>query len=184
MKTLVIILILAFSVSISNAQEVIQLKEAKVNFNPLSKVDGPIKQISVKVAENVPGEFEKNPIAFVQKNFDITPYLTQTTEEQFDSYQVTFKTRKGHLLADFDQEGNLLKTSQKFENIVLPKELSSQLYKDHKGWAMVKNRVVAHGKQDKMDKAVYKVTIQNGKQKKNLKFEVTPQTRSAIVAVN
>lgn len=184
MKTLVIILILAFSVSVSNAQEVIELNEAKVGFNPLSKIEGPIKQISIKIAEDVPGEFEKDPIAFVKARFDISPYLIKTTEEEFDSYQVTFKSTKGVLIADFDKEGNLVKTTQKFENILLPSELRKQLYKDHKGWAMVKNKFVAKGKMDKIDKAVYRLTIQNGKQKKNLKFEVTPETGSTIVAVN
>lgn len=184
MKTLVIILILAFSASISHAQQVIELNEAKVGFNPLSGIDGPVKQISVKISESVPGEFEKDPIAFVKSNFDISPYLAQTPNEQFYSYQVTFKTRKGHLMADFDDKGNLVKTSQKFENIVLPLDLSKQLYRDHKGWEMVKNKVVAHGKKDKIDKAVYRVTMQNGKQKRNLKYEVAPETSDAIVAVN
>lgn len=184
MKTLVIILILAFSVSISNAQEVIELNEAKVAFNPLSGLDGPVKQISIKIAENAPGEFEKDPIAFVNNHFDISPYLSQIPGEEFYAFQVTFKTRKGHLIADFNGDGKLVKTSQKFENILLPYELQKQLYRDHKGWSMVKNKVVARGNEDKIDKAVYKITMQNGRQKKNLKYEVTPETGSTIVAVN
>ncbi len=184
MKTLVIILILAFSASVSHAQEVIELNEAKVGFNASTVLDGPTKKISVKISENLPGEFERNPIAFVNSRFDITPYLSQNSKDEFYSYQVTFKTRKGQLQADYDKEGNLVKTVQNFDNIILPYDLAQKLYKEHKGWAMVKNNMVANGKKDKIDKAVYRVTMKNGNKKRNLKFDVVPSSNNAVVSIN
>lgn len=121
MKTLFIYLVLVMWAGVVQAQEITELKEAKVGFAPLSSEvirDG--NNFSFNVKETYTGEFEANPIAFMTAYFDIHNFINEVQKEEYDGYQVTFRSKKGHLKADFDEKGNLEKTSERFKNIVLP----------------------------------------------------------------
>ena len=86
------------------------------------------------------------------------------------SYDVGLQSLKGALMANFDRNGVLLTTAQKFKNIPLPLAISRLLVKDHKGWAMTKNSYVASGKGDVLNKELYRITLKNGKNTQNIKI--------------
>lgn len=183
MKTLFIYLVLVIWAGVSQAQEITELKEAKVGFAPLSSEvirDG--NQFSFIVKESYAGDFEANPLAFMEANFDIHNFITVLKGEKFDSFQVTFSSKKGHLLADFDKHGNLGTTSERFKNIFLPASLREQLYKDHKGWKMVKNVRVTRGENGMVDKEFYRITLRNGDQRKTLKIDGITAERSEVAS--
>src|SRR5690606_35848752 len=95
---------------------------------------------AVKIKENSVGEFEKNPMAFMHKNFNINQFLNEIGDRGYDIYQVVFKSRKGALNAEYNKEGALLSANLKFTNVVVPYELQRKLYQDYKGWEMVKTQ--------------------------------------------
>ena len=180
MKTLIISTVLVLFAGFSQAQ-IIELEEARVSFSPVSLIDE--NSFSVSVLENYAGEFEKDPLVFMKNNFDIEEFISQLQDEDYESYLVSFRSRKGELRAEFDKVGNLLATNLRFENILLPRDICHQLYRDHKGWTMVKNVHIASGKKDVVNKNFYRITMKNGKEKKNLKIEASKEIRTAMVGL-
>ena len=114
----------------------------------------------------------------MRSNLDITAMLKELAKENFVSYQVTFRSSKGYLAAEFDKNGELQRTSQKFKNIALPSALRSELYSSNKGWTMVSNKYVASGKGEFLDKEIYKIRLENANQKRTVKLD--PRTISRV----
>src|SRR5690606_32036884 len=106
MKKHIIILVLTLMTAATQAQNVIELKEATLNYSPLTYdivEHGNI--FAMKIKENSVGEFEKNPMAFMQKNFNIHQFINEIGDRGYDTYQVVFKSRKGALNAQYDKAG-------------------------------------------------------------------------------
>ena len=180
MKTLIISLILILFAGLSQAQ-VIELSEAKIGFEPVALEKENSFRLNVK--ENYVGEFEKNPLVFMENNFDIKTFINRVKNDKYNSYRVSFRSKKGFLNVEFDEEGNLLKTSQKFTNVRLPGKIYEQLYRDFKGWVLAKTVHVASGKPGKPDRDVYHITLKKGNKKESLKIKANP-TAAYTVAQN
>jgi len=182
MKTLFISLLLIAVTSFGNAQE-IELDEAEVRLETnKSKFVKSGDGFTYAVTEKHSGEFEKDPIAFMRSNLDITAMLDELAEENFVTYQVTFRSSKGYLAAEFDKNGQLQRTSQKFKNIALPSALRSELYSSNKGWTMVSNKYVASGKGEFLDKEIYKIRLENANQKRTVKLDPTTISRVSVAS--
>ncbi len=168
MKPMMILLLILCWISNVEAQEVTQLDEARVTFSPEVSVVTDLDNVELKVKESYPGHFSENPIRFMQENFDIKELLSAIDTKDFDEIQVSFINRKGHLKATFDKDGYLLGTSQQFKNIALPRNVREQLYNENKGWSMIKNKYVASGKSDMIQKEKYRIRLSNGDKKKSI----------------
>ena len=169
MKALTIMLLLCF-IGNAQAQKVIQLSEARVNYSPEMKLTGNLDNLEIKVKEDYAGQFSQNPIKFMEDNFNIHDLIGSLDAKSYDQFDVKFKSNKGYLMASFDKNGELIRTSQKFRDIALPNELSQQLVRDFKGYSMVKNKYVASGKGNTITKQHYLITLKNGKDKQNVKL--------------
>lgn len=184
MRTLIVLLLLVGLVSTSQAQEITELEEAKVSFAPNAvKIYSNLDSYTFHVTEDYAGEFADNPIAFMKENFDIKTFISAINNDSYEEYLVTFKSSKGYLEANYDKEGTLVETSQRFKDIVLPLNVRRDLYKNHKGWTMVQNKYIASGKSDRIDKEVYKIKLVNGNQKLNVKMDPM-EIRDSEVASN
>ena len=179
MKTLIFSIVLVLCAGFSQAQ-IIQLEETRVSYSPVSLYNG--NQYSVTVLEDYVGEFEKDPLAFMKNNFDIEEFISQVQNEDYEYFLVSFRSRKGELEAKFDKVGDLLNTNLKFTNILLPREINHQLYRDHKGWAMVKNVHIARTSKGDVKKDLYRITLKKGNQKKNLKIDALEDMGMAMVS--
>ena len=177
MKNLLILFLLA-GIATGHAQ-VIQLDEAKVTNTAKILSDGDSRYI---VLEDYNSQFMKNPIGFMKENFDIHLFIEDMEDQGYDFYVVEFRNRKGYLVANFDDRGELLSTSQRFKNIPLPHAISRELVSDYKGWSMTKNLYVASGKGDALDKEQYKITLKNGKSSQTVK--IIPDRPSRGLASN
>src|SRR5690606_38943672 len=109
--------------------------------------------------------------------FNIHEFIGQSLDVPYELYRVEFRNSKGFLVANFNDEGTLLSTYQRFKNIPVPLAIAKELVKDHKGWAMTKNLYIASGKEDALDKELYRISMQNGKSKKNVKIIPDRPTR-------
>ena len=173
MKTLSLFLAFFVGTAIVNAQEVIQLKEAKIGFNPAASEftqDG--NTFTLAVNELHKGDFEKDPIAFLNQNVDMESFLALVKDQKYEQYQVRLQSSKGTLQADFDRDGKLGATVERFENIAIPVPLMAQLLRDHEGWRMVKNVHITKGEKGRVAKEFYKIKLENGKQSKKIKIYV------------
>lgn len=179
MKNVIIYSLLLFWVVSVKAQEVTQLEETKVTFEPfVTDVVSYLDNYSFIVEENYAGEFNKNPINFMKKNFNIKSFIsyldgrkpTDLQKSHYESYQVSFSSNKGYLNAKFSKDGELEGTAQNFKNIVLPLNVRRELYTSYKGWNQVKNTYTASGKRDQIDKELYRIKIKNGNRSQIVKI--------------
>ncbi|MFV8226562.1 hypothetical protein [Christiangramia aquimixticola] len=182
MKTLFFSLLLIAVTAIGHTQE-IELEEAKVGFTPMeAKITRDGDNFTFNIKESYTGEFEKDALGFMQANFDILGFIQETQNEDYDSYLVTFRSGKGYLTADFDKEGNLVKTSQKFENIILPLDVRREVYQANQGWTMTANKYAASGRANLLEKEVYKIKLVNNNQKRTVKLDPKNLGRTSVAS--
>lgn len=170
MKQMVIVLLILWWIGNVEAQVVTQLEEARITYSPGINLVSDLDYVDFQVKESYAGQFSKNPIRFVQENFNIKALLEVLDTEDLDEIQVSFVNRNGFLKATFDKEGNLVKTVQKFKNISLPGDIREQVYKDNKGWSITRNIYVATGKGPMIQKEKYRIRLKNGSKNKNIKI--------------
>ncbi len=189
MKNVFIYSLLLFFVVSVKAQEVTQLEATTVTFEPfVTDVISYLDNNSFIVKENHAGEFTKNPIKFMEQNFDIQNFIsyldkkksTDLQKSHYESYRVTFSSNKGHLEAKFSKDGELTETAQNFKNILVPLNVRRELYTNYKGWNMVKNTYTASGKSDQIDKELYRIKLKNGNKSQIVKI-VPDRMGSGIV---
>lgn len=181
MKTLIFYLVLMLCAGFTNAQEITELKEARVGFAPLTaEVTRSGDDFSYKVTETYAGEFEKDPLLFMENHFDIKNFIAEVKGKDYHTYVVTFRSSKGNLQTNFNRNGELVRSNSKFKNTVLPRNLRHQLYNDHKGWEMIGNIHITNGKNGVVDQNIFKVRLKNGKARKNVIFD-TSMSGIAIV---
>ncbi len=183
MRTLIFSLLLIAVTSFSQAQEITELEEAKVGFAPLdAKITRSGDSFTYTVNESYAGEFTKDAIGFMNANFDINAFIAEFNDGEYDNYLVTLQSSKGFLNADFDKDGNLVKTYQKFKDIVLPLDVRREVYMANKGWTMTQNKYIASGRGELIEKEVYKIKLEDGNKKKSIKID--PRASSTSVASN
>lgn len=185
MKTLFFSLLLVAVAFVGQAQEqeITQLEEAKVGFAPLdAKITQSGDSFSYKIEEGYEGEFSKDAIAFMKANFDINNFIAEFEGDKYTSYLVTFRSSKGHLSADFNHNGELVKTYQKFQDIALPLDVRREVYMANKGWTMTSNKYIASGRGDLIEKEVYKIKLENGSQKRNIKLDPRSVSGTSVAA--
>jgi hypothetical protein len=183
MKKLIFYLVLGLLAGTTNAQEITELRQAEVEFSPLtSELIRNGNNFSYTVRENYVGEFESDPLEFVKAHFNIKNLISQVKGERIENYFVTFRSKRGSVSADFNSQGDLVKSTSRFKNIALPRELMHELYKDHKGWIMASNIHITRGRDGVVDHDTYKVKLVNGKERKNVILEAP--VRGVALAVN
>ncbi|MCM4159812.1 hypothetical protein FHG64_15795 [Antarcticibacterium flavum] len=181
MKTLAISLVLFLAAAVSQAQGIIELNETRVDYNPMfSEMTRHGNSYIMKVREDHSREFEKDPLTFLNNNFNIRQFISLIDESNYDSYIVTFRSNKGNLNAEYDMDGNLESISHRFKNVAMPYSLIQQVFRDNEGWSVVKNSHIAYGKNGKIDRSYYKVTLKNGRQVKKVKIDAPALDRLAL----
>ncbi|MCM4155684.1 hypothetical protein [Gramella sp. AN32] len=170
MKHLILsVLLLVATASVQS--QVTQLEEANVVYKPFdSKISQDQNRYSFNINEEYVGEFDKNPIGFMHSNFDIYSFMREI-EEEYDSYEITFRSQKGKLMANYDKEGELLSTYQNFKDILLPLDIRREVYMKNKGWTMTSNKYVAFGTASMLEKELYKIKLEKDGQKRTLKLD-------------
>lgn len=171
MRHLFIYLFLVCCIATGQAQEITELEETWVTFAPTEKITSNLNGHSYTVVEKYAAEFAEDPIKYMNGNFDIDEFIRYNKKKNYDSYLVIFSSSQGYLETEFDKNGKLVKNKQSFRDIFLPQEIREALYRDHKGWSMVKNKYYASGKNKNIDKAYYKIKLKNGNKSQRIRIE-------------
>lgn len=185
MKTLIFSFLLILATAVAHAQQITELEEARVGFAPLNvEVIENGDNFTYKVHESFAGEFVKDPIAFMKANFNIKNFIDTHKEQDYDSYDVTFKSEQGYLSANFDKDGELVKTQQRFKDIPLPLDVRRELYMANKGWTMTENKFIAAGRGEILEKQLYKIKMEKGNLSRKVKLDGTAFTRASVASNN
>lgn len=169
MKKLVFCLLLFGFITTGHSQ--ILLKEAKVDYTPESmKLDPNSHSYVVVLPEKVAGEFQKDPLNFMKKNFDVSKFIADNKNMKYDTFLVNFKSRKGYLAATFKSSGDLITSRQMFTDVRLPENARLEIQEKYHNASIVGNKYVASTKGWDIDKAYYKVKIKDGDKTRRLRI--------------
>jgi hypothetical protein len=152
MRNLIIGLIITGLTTVGFAQEkVVALEEVEVlgvNYKYLDAlgdehVAKPVKLLEHKVA-----------------NFDIKNAKFYEDEEQ--DYDVYFKIPEGKILAVYDGKGEIIRTSERFEDIRLPLAVSNAIVEKYPGWRIEGDIYLVNYRKNKEIIKKYKLFIRKG----------------------
>ena len=161
MKNLIITLIITGLTAVGFAQEkTIALDEVEitgVNYKYLDALgDGfvakPVKVLEQKVA-----------------TFNVKSLVGYEDEE--NDYYVYFKIPQGKILAVYDTDGEIMRTSEKFKDIRLPLGVSNAIVEKYPGWTIEGDIYLVSYMKDKKIGKTYKLFIQKDGKHKRVKTD-------------
>lgn len=127
------------------------------NYKYLSSTDAedlaiPVDELQVKAA-----------------NFDVK--TLDIYADEYDYYDVYFVIPEGKILATYDNEGNILRTAEKYKNIDLPKPILLAVVKRFPNWSISNDVYLVHYHEKEGSKKKYKLTLENGKKRIKVKLD-------------
>lgn len=179
------ILFLGFVIS-GHAQKIIRLDEMTLRANPNAlRLDESSNSIIVSVPERYTGEFSTNPLKFARNNFEIKEFIIANEDLGYDTYDVTFKTSKGHLLVKYDATGEMLAARQSFKDVNVPYDILVPVLKSNRDYKYVANKHIASSKGNwTFDKEQYRLKLKNGSKTKNVKVDIDKSRTGRVAVVN
>lgn len=131
--------------------QVITLSEVRiaVNYKYLDAVDNMEAAIPVQMLEDKVGLYD------IRKS--------ELYSDEYDTYTISFYIPDGKIVAVFDQNGEILRTIEKFKDVKLPRDVLMAVSKRFPGWSVVSDvyRVNYHAKSE-IARKMYKITLKNG----------------------
>lgn len=93
-------------------------------------------------------------------------------EDEFEQYYVSFYLPKGQVLATYDKDGKILRTAERFSNIVLPSSVRNSVTESYPEWTIAKDVYLVnyHAGSNHISK-VYKMVLENGDKRKRIKTD-------------
>lgn len=160
MKKLIIAVLMVGLVAHLYAQDPIQLPEVTVvakNYKYLNKTDSkdatlPVKKLQQKVA-----------------NYDVKSQ--DFYSESYDYYTVSFYIPEGKIFAEYDNEGNIIRTIERYKDIALPKAITGAILKRFPKWTITKDIYLIRYNEKDGAKMKYKIALENGKEKLKVKLD-------------
>ncbi len=130
--------------------QIIELSEVRiaVNYKYLDAMD------SEEVA--VPVKMLRDKVAFYNvKESDLY-------SDEYDYYTINFFIPEGRIVAAYDQDGKILRTIEKFNNVKLPEDVLYAVAERFPNWAIEKDVYRVNYKQDVGARQEYKIKLRNG----------------------
>ena len=85
-------------------------------------------------------------------------------------YEIFFSNQNGRIVAYYDDEGKILSSFEKFQDIVLPKSIRESVYEAYPDWKVNGNTYVVSYYKDRGVKKTYHFQVEKDRVKKNLKL--------------
>jgi hypothetical protein len=162
MKKWIPFLFLSFLAQIVIAQEprteeLLEVVVTAVNYKYLNSTDSEEIPIPVKLL--------KRKVA----SYDVTQ--SELYEDDYPFYTVSFYIPEGKIVAVYDEEGNILRTIERFQNLQLPEEVITALKDRYKGWQIVEDVYLIEYNNKKGVNRTFKITLKKGKKTQKVKLD-------------
>lgn len=140
-----------------NTVDLAEVEVLGVNYKYLNEVGASEAAIPVKILEKEAANFDLKSADF---------YVDEELE-----YNVYFKIPQGKILAVFDGEGEIIRTSERFKDIALPLDVVNAVLKKYPGWTIGSDFYLVTYNKNKGVKKMYKLFLEKGKEKKRVKTD-------------
>ena len=157
MKKLIFSLVIIGFTAQMNSQS-IELKEVEVvaNYNYIEATSTGMEALPVQKMQAVVKDYKAQNIE-LDTNGDI-------------AYSMSFYNGDGKVIADYNTEGNILRTTEKYKNVRLPLEVLQAISKQYPNWTILEDTYYVSYQHDKgVTKKVYKIKIMNDNKVLNIK---------------
>ena len=152
---------LCFSQNKSNGIAEVQLEGVVISASNYSYLMNVLEENTCQRVKHLELEAAKFDIRDA-KNYD----------PNFETIQVVFSQSNGKIIAVYDNDGEIIKSYERFKDVALPPVVLSSIYKnDHHGWQLKKDIYQVFYQQGEDVKKIYKVQLRKGKLKKNLTID-------------
>ncbi|WAC02777.1 nicotinate-nucleotide adenylyltransferase [Lacinutrix neustonica] len=118
-------------------------------------------------ADDLPIEVDQLQIKAA--NFDIK--TLDIYQDEYDLYDVYFIIPDGRITATYDNDGNILRTAEKYKDLELPQPVLFSVAKRFPNWAITKDVYLVNYKESEKSKKMYKITLQNGEKRIKVKLD-------------
>lgn len=122
--------------------------------------------------------FEKEDFAMnikklhsIVSNYDITSESIYAPKPSY-RYTVIFKEGRNSIIAQYNHEGTLISSDEKFVGISLPLAISTKISKEYPGWEFNKTSCVIKYSQNNKVLTTYKILIKKGNKTKSVKLVI------------
>jgi len=140
--------------------KVVELSEVVIrpmNFKYLSATNAKTSATTVKTLERAVASYDVTEADFYQ--------------EDFEFYTVSFYIPDGKIVAEYDSDGKIIRTIEKFKNISLPNDVKTAVMKRFPNWTVTKDVYRVTYTEDNGAKKVYKLMLKNGDKKMRVKVD-------------
>ncbi|NNC70092.1 MAG: nicotinate-nucleotide adenylyltransferase [Flavobacteriaceae bacterium] len=142
------------------AQDPIQLPEITVvakNYKYLNQTDSKDATLPVKLLQQKVANYDVKSQDFYSENYDY--------------YTVSFYIPEGKVFAEYDSEGNIIRTIERYKDIALPKEITSAILKRFPKWTITKDIYLIRYNEKDGSKMKYKIALENGMERLKVKLD-------------
>jgi hypothetical protein len=147
-----------------------QLFAQKTNIEELPTVV--LHNVNYKYLSDVNMEQEASIVEFLQNevaNFDLKN--TDVYDDEESKYEIYFMIPDGYICANYNNNGEITSTLEKFNNSKLPLTVLRSVTNKYPGWSISKNTYSVTYNYGKGAAKSYKLIIENGNQRKKVKTD-------------
>ena len=131
-----------------------------------------LHNVNYKYLTNVYTEHEAQIVGFLQNevaNFDLK--RADVYEDEESSYEIFFMIPDGYICANYNNNGEITSTLEKFNNSKLPPIVSRSVTNEYPGWSISRNTYSVKYNQGKGIAKSYRLILENGNQRIRIKTD-------------
>lgn len=131
-----------------------------------------LHNVNYKYLSDINIEHEAQVVGFLQNevaNFDLK--RVDVYEDEESNYEIFFMIPNGYICANYNNNGEITSTLEKFNNSKLPPTVSSSVTNMYPGWSISKNTYSVKYNQGKGTAKSYKLILENGNQRIRIKTD-------------
>ncbi|MFD0988834.1 nicotinate-nucleotide adenylyltransferase [Mariniflexile jejuense] len=105
----------------------------------------------------------------------VLDYKMEKSSAEYDKgeiYSITFKIPEGSIVADFNNEGKIISTTEKYTNVRLPLEVIYAILEQYPNWSITNNTYYVNYHTNKgITKRLYKIKLVNDAKSLDIKTD-------------
>ncbi len=138
-------------------EELTEVVIRPMNFKYLNATDAREAAVPVRLLERAVASYDVTEADFYMDDFDF--------------YTVSFYIPDGKIVAEYDANGKILRTIEKFKNIALPNDVKTALLERFPNWTVSKDVYRVTYTDENGAKKIYKLLLVNGDKKMRVKMD-------------
>ncbi len=138
-------------------EELTEVVIRPMNFKYLNATDAREAAVPVRLLERAVASYDITEADFYMDDFDF--------------YTVSFYIPDGKIVAEYDANGKILRTIEKFKNIALPNDVKTALLERFPNWTVSKDVYRVTYTEENGAKKIYKLLLVNGDKKMRVKVD-------------